>query len=60
MSRGNKQQNPGSALEENAAVSRGSGVKTKSRGPGISSLKNRNPPVVGNNNSSVSGAGFSS
>lgn len=35
--------------------------QAKSRkGPGISSLKNRMPPVVGNNNSSVSGAGFNS
>lgn len=30
------------------------------KGPGISSLKNRIPPIVGNNNSSVSGAGFNS
>ena len=40
--------------------SRGAGPKSRSKGPGISSLKNRIPPVVGNNNSSVSGAGFNS
>lgn len=58
MNRG-KVQNPGSASEEREE-SRGSGVKVKSRGPGISSLKNRIPPIVGNNNSSVSGAGYNS
>ena len=42
-------------------LSRGGGSKggRASRGPGVSSLNNRIPPI-GNNNSSVAGAGFNS
>lgn len=61
MSRGKQQnlQSSGGGIDEKLE-SRGSGVKTRSRGPGISSLKNTKVPQVGNNNSSVSGAGYNS
>jgi hypothetical protein len=61
MSRGKQPGGGGvSSGHEDDAQSRGTGVKRSSKGPGISSLKNRIPPIVGNNNSSVSGAGFNS
>jgi hypothetical protein len=58
MSRG-KGGGVSSGHNEEETQSRGTGVISR-KGPGISSLKNRIPPVVANNNSSVSGAGFNS